>query len=104
VLGRISDLKFLSIPTQRLIQLRNPIFGSDDGQNTYISFKALMALIFKLVRKEYDHCKCKLICDDLGLASLIFQSREDLSGVGVTISSHTLAQLSFLSRRLRGFF
>jgi hypothetical protein len=48
-----------------------------------VTFKALQALIPDLVHKQYDRCKLKLICDDLGLANLIVRSREDLTVVGV---------------------
>jgi hypothetical protein len=36
-----------------------------------------------LINPKYDRCKFKLICDDLGLANLIFRSREDLTVVGI---------------------
>jgi hypothetical protein len=36
-----------------------------------------------LVNPKYDRCKFKLICDDLGLANLIFRSKEDLTVVGI---------------------
>jgi len=36
-----------------------------------------------LVNTKYDHCKFKLICDDLGLANLIVRGKEDLTVVGV---------------------
>ena len=46
-----------------------------------MAFKVLKSLIGDLVKMEYDCCKFKLICDDLGLANLIV--REDLTVVGV---------------------
>jgi hypothetical protein len=48
-----------------------------------MAFKVLKALIRKLVNAKYNHCKFKLICDDLGLANLIVRGREDLTVVGV---------------------
>ncbi|KAL4971451.1 hypothetical protein BDW66DRAFT_163693 [Aspergillus desertorum] len=68
---------------QQLIQQPNSIVGPNDARNKYLSFKALAALLPGLIRKEYDHCKFKLICDDLGLANLIVQGQEDLTVVGV---------------------
>jgi hypothetical protein len=48
-----------------------------------VAFKVLQSLIRELVNAEYDRCKFKLICDDLGLANLIVRGREDLTVVGV---------------------
>jgi hypothetical protein len=48
-----------------------------------VAFKALMALIPEMVNEQYDRCKFKLICDDLGLANLIVRGREDLTVVGI---------------------
>lgn len=54
-----------------------------DAQNKYISFQVLKGLIRDLVNAKYDHCKFKLICDDLGLANLIVRGKNDLTVVGV---------------------
>lgn len=48
-----------------------------------MAFKVLKTLIPDLVNAKYDHCKFKLICDDLGLANLIVRGKEDLTVVGV---------------------
>lgn len=48
-----------------------------------MAFRVLQSLIPDLVHPEYDRCKFKLICDDLGLANLIVRSKEDLTIVGV---------------------
>jgi len=46
-------------------------------------FKVLKSVIPDLVNLKYNHCKFKLICDDLGLANLIFRSKEDLTIIGI---------------------
>lgn len=48
-----------------------------------MSFSFLKSLIPALVERNYDSGPFKLICDDLGLASLIVRSEEDLTIVGV---------------------
>lgn len=59
------------------------MFGPYDAQNKYVAFKILKSLIPDLVHAEYDRCKFKLICDDLGLANLIVRSKDDLTIIGV---------------------
>ncbi|EEH09710.1 phosphotransferase enzyme family protein [Histoplasma capsulatum G186AR] len=68
---------------EQLVQQPNSTVGLYDAKNKYVAFKVLKALISDLVNTKYDRCKFKLICDDLGLANLIVQSREDLTVVGV---------------------
>jgi hypothetical protein len=48
-----------------------------------VAFQVLKNLIPELVNPKYDHCKFKLICDDLGLANLIVRGKEDLTIIGV---------------------
>ncbi|PWY87426.1 phosphotransferase enzyme family protein [Aspergillus heteromorphus CBS 117.55] len=67
----------------QLLQQPNSTVGPYDAQNKYVAFNVLQALAPDLVNPNYDHCKFKLICDDLGLANLIVRSREDLTVVGV---------------------
>lgn len=61
----------------------NSTTGLYDAKNKYLAFKILKSLIPSLVNAQYDRCKFKLICDDLGLANLIVRSKEDLTVVGV---------------------
>lgn len=85
-------------------QQPNSTVGSYDAQNKYVAFRVLKSLIHDLVNAKYDSCKFKLICDDLGLANLIVRGREDLTVVGVVISSGpTSDPPSCLARHLGGF-
>ncbi|KAG2412743.1 hypothetical protein HFD88_010300 [Aspergillus terreus] len=68
---------------EQLVRQPNSVFGPYDAQNKYVAFKVLKSLIPDLVHAEYDRCKFKLICDDLGLANLIVRSKDDLTIVGV---------------------
>ncbi|PYI32353.1 hypothetical protein BP00DRAFT_445600 [Aspergillus indologenus CBS 114.80] len=68
---------------EQLIHQPNSTVGIYDAKNKYLAFKVLRALIPDLVKAEYDRCKFKLICDDLGLANLIVRGRDDLTVVGV---------------------
>lgn len=68
---------------EQLIHQLNSTVGPNDAKNKYIAFNVLKSLIPDLVHGDYDRCKFKLICDDLGLANLIVRSREDLTVVGV---------------------
>ncbi|KAL2827721.1 hypothetical protein BDW59DRAFT_179007 [Aspergillus cavernicola] len=58
-------------------------FGPYDARSKYVAFKVLNSLVPDLVNKDYERCKFKLICDDLGLANLIVRGREDITVVGV---------------------
>ncbi|KAG4431947.1 hypothetical protein IFR05_012566 [Cadophora sp. M221] len=68
---------------KQLIRQPNSILGLYDAKNKYLPFKVLQALIPDLINPNYDRCKFKLICDDLGLANLIVRSKEELNIVGV---------------------
>ena len=68
---------------EQLVHQPNSVVGLYDAKNKYVAFKVLKALIPDLVNAKYDRCKFKLICDDLGLANLIVQGKEDLTVVGV---------------------
>ncbi|KAJ5819383.1 hypothetical protein N7474_004974 [Penicillium riverlandense] len=68
---------------EQLVHQPNSTVGSYDAQNKYVAFQVLKSLIRDFVNAKYDHCKFKLICDDLGLANLIVRGREDLTVVGV---------------------
>ena len=59
------------------------VVGYCYAKNKYLAFKVLKSLIPDLINPKYNHYKFKLICDDLGLANLIFRSREDLTVVGI---------------------
>ncbi|EEP75923.1 predicted protein [Uncinocarpus reesii 1704] len=68
---------------EQLVQQPNSTAGLYDAKNKYVAFQFLKILIPDLVNAKYDHCKFKLICDDLGLANLIVRSKEDLTVIGV---------------------
>ncbi|BDD59160.1 hypothetical protein MPDQ_005490 [Monascus purpureus] len=68
---------------EQLVRQPNSIVGEYDAKNKYVAFKVLKTLIPDLVNAKYDHCKFKLICDDLGLANLIVRGKRDLTVVGV---------------------
>ncbi|KAB8239002.1 phosphotransferase enzyme family protein [Aspergillus alliaceus] len=68
---------------EQLIYQPNSIVGEYDARNKYLAFKVLKTLIPDLVNAKYDHCKFKLICDDLGLANLIVRGKEELTVIGV---------------------
>ncbi|ESZ95861.1 phosphotransferase enzyme family protein [Sclerotinia borealis F-4128] len=68
---------------EQLIHQPNSTSGFYGAQSSYVAFQVLKAITPDLVNAQYDHCKFKLICDDLGLANLIVRSKEDLTIVGV---------------------
>ncbi|KAL2867736.1 aminoglycoside phosphotransferase family protein [Aspergillus lucknowensis] len=68
---------------EQLVHQPNSVVGFYDARNKYIAFKVLKSLILDFVHEKYDHCKFKLICDDLGLANLIVRGKDDLTIVGV---------------------
>ncbi|KAK0115668.1 hypothetical protein ONS95_000064 [Cadophora gregata] len=68
---------------KQLVYQPNSTCGSYDAKNKYLAFKVLRSFIPDLINPKYDRCKFKLICDDLGLANLIFRSRGDLTVVGL---------------------
>ncbi|KAF2753264.1 hypothetical protein EJ05DRAFT_495010 [Pseudovirgaria hyperparasitica] len=55
------------ITTTEYFQYPNSVFGLYNAKNKYIAFKALKALIPKLVNAKYNYYKFKLIYDDLSL-------------------------------------
>jgi hypothetical protein len=67
---------------EQLVHQPNYVGGLYDVKNKYVALKVLKALVPELINAKYNRCKFKLICDDLGLANLIVQSREDLTVVG----------------------
>ncbi|KAI0886893.1 phosphotransferase enzyme family protein [Annulohypoxylon maeteangense] len=50
----------------------NSIYGPNDARRRYLSLKVLESLLPDLINKNYDGGKFELICDDLGLANLIY--------------------------------
>ncbi|KAH9222447.1 phosphotransferase enzyme family protein [Leptodontidium sp. 2 PMI_412] len=68
---------------KQLIHQPNSIVGFYNAKARYLAFKVLKAIVPDLVNAQYNDCKFKLICDDLGLANLIVRGKEDLTIVGV---------------------
>ncbi|KAI2699397.1 hypothetical protein CBS147332_8283 [Penicillium roqueforti] len=68
---------------EQLARQPNSTVGFYNARSKSLAFKVLKSLIPGLVHPEYDRCRFKLICDDLGLANLIVRSKEDLTIVGV---------------------
>ncbi|BDD56255.1 hypothetical protein MAP00_001729 [Monascus purpureus] len=68
---------------EQLIHQPNSVVGFYDAKSKFVAFKVLKSLIRDFVNEKYDHCKFKLICDDLRLANLIVHGREDVTVVGV---------------------
>ncbi|KAL4876459.1 hypothetical protein BJY04DRAFT_231631 [Aspergillus karnatakaensis] len=68
---------------EQLIHQPNSTTGPYHAQNKYTAFKVLEGLVPDFVHPKYDHCKFKLIYDNLGLANLIIHGKEDLTVVRV---------------------
>ncbi|KAK3680705.1 phosphotransferase enzyme family protein, partial [Podospora appendiculata] len=68
---------------RQLLNQLNSVENEDDARQKYIFFKILRCLTDRHVWPEYDHGPFKLICDDLGLANMIVDSRENLTITGV---------------------
>ncbi|KAK3327799.1 hypothetical protein B0T19DRAFT_461065 [Cercophora scortea] len=68
---------------QQLLGQLNSVEDEDDARQKYIFFKILKSLTDRHVWPEYDHGPFKLICDDLGPANMIVDSRESLTITGV---------------------
>ncbi|KAJ5797149.1 uncharacterized protein N7518_005689 [Penicillium psychrosexuale] len=68
---------------EQLARQPNSTVGFYNARSKSLAFKVLKSLIPDLVHPEYDRCRFKLICGDLGLANLIVRSKEDITIVGV---------------------
>ncbi|KAF2254506.1 hypothetical protein BU26DRAFT_416999 [Trematosphaeria pertusa] len=68
---------------RQLLGQLNSVEDEDDARQKYIFFRVLKSLTDRHVWPEYNEGPFKLICDDLGLANMIVDSREKLKITGV---------------------
>ncbi|CAI7600821.1 unnamed protein product [Penicillium glandicola] len=68
---------------QRLRDQPNSFMRPEKREASFISMKAVQALIHTMINKDYDQGPFKLIYDDLDPSNLIFKSEDDLTIVGM---------------------
>lgn len=68
---------------EQLLHQANSAYGPCDAADRHHMFQVLKSLTPRFVHSEYDTAKFKFICDDLGLANLLVNNREELDVVGV---------------------